>query len=271
MDQFILLLGNNLKKKYIQDFFFIRYWKGSPHIRIRVKKGPYLGEKELHILLVETRDEFFNKYKNLINVSINPKNFYANNFTDGKNFLNIKYWYKNGEIVSIPYFPEEKRYGGKEYMDLSEHAFIVSSKLSLFLLQNTDNSLIKKLMLYFATMDLLLDNIYEKKESIKFCKFGYNFWNESGADHTVIYSDTISKINALIDKYNVQKLIKNNELYRSYLHFLQKIYVEIKSNKSEEYAKSVIFSQLHMFSNRMGTGVNIESSYYKNRSDGELK
>lgn len=236
-----------------------------------MKKGTHLGEEELHILLVETRDEFFNKYKNLINVSINRKNFYANNFTDGKDFLNIKYWYKNGEIVSIPYFPEYKRYGGKENMALSEHAFIVSSKLSLFLLQNTENSLIKKLMLYFATMDLLLNDIYAKKESIQFCKFGYNFWNESGADYNVIYSGIMPKINALMEKYNVHKLIKNNELYRSYLHYLKKIYMEIKSNKSEDYAKSVIFSQLHMFSNRMGTGVNIESSYYKNRSDGESK
>lgn len=95
--------------------FFIRYWEGGPHIRLRiqVKKEE---EHDLKMLLADDITAFFEAYPSL---------------------------HRNNSLQFIAYQPELERYGNAQSMPWAERQFVASSAYALHHIRNTpswDNS-----------------------------------------------------------------------------------------------------------------------------------
>lgn len=100
-------LINKLKREhYINNAFFIRYWEGGPHIRLRLDVTDMSTSKTLKSIITEETNTYFETKK------------------DTEYTIEFK-----------EYVQELERYGGKKAIQVAEHIFIKSSQITLDLIK----------------------------------------------------------------------------------------------------------------------------------------
>lgn len=130
------------------DWFFLRYWEGGPHLRVRLLNPsaavePLLRER-ITVFLAEHPPER----------EWTREQYYANHTFDGEPVdIATLPWYPNGTILSLPYAPEYKRYGGTAAMPVSEFVFHHSSVAALEVIEATRENFGQRLSL---AMDLMV-------------------------------------------------------------------------------------------------------------------
>lgn len=102
------------REKYAMQFFYIRYWEGGPHIRLRFRGNQKILFERVKPLIVSMTQEFFEKFDGHERDSSN-----------------------GNRIEFVEYEPEVQRYGGVEGIKVAEAQFQNSSKAVLSLLSNT--------------------------------------------------------------------------------------------------------------------------------------
>jgi hypothetical protein len=143
-----------------REMFFIRYWHGGPHLRIRIR--PQWQE------IVEARIRGY-LAAHAFTSSLQPQTYYRA-YTE---LLPAEQaagqsppWYENGSIQPIPYVPEVQRYGGPRCMPLVEEFFVWDSAQILELLL-TDAALAEKVLLgYCLTHAEVLCNLHAQASII---------------------------------------------------------------------------------------------------------
>lgn len=111
----------------IEGWFFLRYWHGGPHLRVRLLGSGESLERAREILvghLRSTLDELE------VDKPLVAEEFYAGFRTQGDVPLDES-WHEHGEIIVRDYEPEFDRYGGVGAMRVSEQLFQVSSEIAL--------------------------------------------------------------------------------------------------------------------------------------------
>lgn len=224
----------NQYHKEIDCWFFIRYWDGGPHVRIRLK----------------TNDEVWTELLNYINKWLKSKSFlqnltkevfYKNNTFDGVPVETEKLqWYKNGEYLEFEYVPELERYGGRSIIRFCEEIFKISSELNLYTL-NVLSKQKKNLSFPIAIkfMDILVSTL--DVDSKTFFKMASNYWKRFDTG-VKIERQQIIKMKSLSKKIDFGITLVNN---------LEKNLYSIKKRISnEEYFESIILSLCHMNYNR---------------------
>ncbi|WP_057491438.1 lantibiotic dehydratase C-terminal domain-containing protein [Streptococcus orisasini] len=219
-----------------QEFFFIRYWLGGPHIRLRVKITDGNNKTKENIF-----NEFQKSIRKFYKYNFNKyewedrQNFYKNEIIDFEGNDDL-YWVENGLVKEIPYIQEIERYGGSSIsMQYSEEIFIESSKLSVLL---NRLSYEKRILVAFELFVNSINMYFQTyKEKINFLNVYNNFWKEY-------------KISEFKFKHYSQfKAIFNNpsnrEIYLDYLKLLQ---------PNAMFNEEILFSHLHMTNNRLGMG-----------------
>lgn len=138
-DSLLLHIYRQLKNGFNKapSFFFIRYWEGGPHIRLRIKNINDYGEDQLK----KNINNFFQLQPSTI--EIDKKHFYNQYKVLISSDENLD-WYPNNSVQEIPYIPEVERYNGNEMMTLSELQFEYSSRYVLEFLQATKPNLERK-------------------------------------------------------------------------------------------------------------------------------
>ncbi|CAN5762950.1 thiopeptide-type bacteriocin biosynthesis protein [soil metagenome] len=158
----VILLKN---KGLIEKFFFIRYRKFGPHIRLRLKLH-YPDNRDS--VKQEIKVYFKNFFKEYPSYRPIPKNV-----ANGKYF-----WYPNNSLQFIDYTQEIDRYGGKKGVLIAEDHFEYSSEIILYLLkedapksyeQTISASLLINLSFSFG---IGLDKV----QAAQFFKLLYNLW-----------------------------------------------------------------------------------------------
>lgn len=129
------------------DWFFIRYWEGGPHLRIRIAD---IGSEDRRRFLDQvgakaaarrsgsgmTRDEYYGQHP-----------------FDGEPVrVDELPWFGDGQAVEIPYAPEIARYGGPDALRLGERMFRASSDLAVNLVGATRSDFDKRLGAAFVLM-----------------------------------------------------------------------------------------------------------------------
>jgi thiopeptide-type bacteriocin biosynthesis protein len=120
-----------LERDGASEWFFIRYWAGGPHVRLRVRApkelaggvesaiGQWLGSRQPAASAVE------------------PAEYYARFGTSSADGLRRYGWHGDHEVERAPYEPEVARYGGKDGLAISERFFQQSSEVALAVMRRT--------------------------------------------------------------------------------------------------------------------------------------
>lgn len=170
-------------------------------------------------------------------------------------------WYSNGDIEEIEYIPEIKRYGNYNLMPFSESSFILSSKFVTDILR-IKPTIKHKIMFLFTVNNFILKKILNDKKTIdSFINFGYQYWNNAIPSK----EDNILTIPNTLEQETLTKISKIKS-FNDFVDSLVLVYEKVSKELGKRYACMVLFSHLHMFSNRLGTSVVIEREYYKSLS-----
>ena len=230
----------------ITHYFFIRYWQGGPHIRLR-----YITKDDncTKALLDEHVQSFFDKYSP--SVTLTKEAYYQNHTFDGNRPHDDEiYWIEDRSIESIPYTPELDRYGGKEVMHLSESLFQKSSEIAMDAVGITSNDLIKKVIIstdFFHVIQSLLSS--ESSELLR--KYYSLFWG-TFKNNQMDYDKLLKNLKIIYEK----RLMKNHPLEEDYykeifLYFQEKLNA-IKAINPTFNMNYLLSSHIHMFNNRIG-------------------
>lgn len=132
----------------ISRYFFIRYWLGGPHVRLRLSPADGVEdgavkevvEADLRAFLARRpalfqmdRKQLAPLYRSMFEAEYGREEFVARYGEDGE----IPF-YENNTFHYIDYEPEYERYGGEAGVDLAERHFEVSSDIVLRLVQETN-------------------------------------------------------------------------------------------------------------------------------------
>ena len=113
-----------------RGWFFLRYWEGGPHLRVRVQ-GLAPGQRLRLLEAVRAVAPGF--------ASAQPPqrdDYYRHHFFDGQSRDPATLpWFDEGSVEAVPYAPEWRRYGGLHGMPVNENLFDLSSTLALGLMR----------------------------------------------------------------------------------------------------------------------------------------
>lgn len=116
----------------VSSWFFVRYWEGGPHLRIRL--AGISPDEQARVL----RQIAVHAAQRRSGIAMSRAEYYGQHPFDGEPVsIDALPWYGDGQAVDIPYVPETIRYGGPEAMALSEDVFRVSSTLAVNLIGAT--------------------------------------------------------------------------------------------------------------------------------------
>lgn len=120
---------------YVHSYFFMRYWDGGPHLRLRF----YIDESKYSHLESFIRN-YINKYLNVHPslVNLNSKDYYRNLLV-GEEMTEIRKIYADNSIENLEYEQEYNRYGGREGIKIAQELFMLSSELSCAILSKFDS------------------------------------------------------------------------------------------------------------------------------------
>ncbi|QTJ37717.1 thiopeptide-type bacteriocin biosynthesis protein [Dolosigranulum pigrum] len=257
-DQLILKLleflkseKNNLK---ITQYFFIRYWEGGPHIRLRYKtvnSNEY--REEVFRKLKEIADDFWKNHPTTVILNESDYQKVIKEVPDS-NTESLEYLIPSETIKPIKYDPEFERYGNNRLMIKNESFFEISSDISVLLLKfllNKDSSYFHKLIVTTATLKLLIEITLARytSETKDILNHMIDYWQNNNifldktiVSHLMQHQNQIDKFCKFLKKYAKEEMIK-----------IQKINEEIYSLSSEDdFYYGVISSQFHMLANRLG-------------------
>lgn len=117
-----------LKSKYLQDsqYFFLRYWEGGPHIRLRAT------DDNLQVdAIIQHIEEFLSKYPDVSGLTKND--FYGQRMNLEREDIKKYKWYENNSIKVIPYHIENDNFT-KSNAEMIHVLFHFSSEFCLDLL-----------------------------------------------------------------------------------------------------------------------------------------
>lgn len=168
------LVDRLLAEQRIESWFFIRYWEGGPHVRLRL-----LGAGAETVSQVA--DELRAYLRDLPEpaISIDPKPFYAS-VTAEPDAVDKYGWFASGEVREVPYVPETERYGGPTGLAISEDLFQASSRAALATIQLAPDP--QKRLLVALQMLLALVQAIELPdlEAVGWLRGSVNMWPQIG-------------------------------------------------------------------------------------------
>jgi hypothetical protein len=126
------------ERELIDRFFFIRYWEGGPHIRLRLCGDSAVLEAEVKPLLDAQVTEYLLAFPSetlvqeeevkLQHMQLYRREYGVTGFTP---------LYPNNSVQYLAYSPEVDRYGGRRGVEIAESHFENSSHIAFRLLDQT--------------------------------------------------------------------------------------------------------------------------------------
>lgn len=191
------------KEKSVESYFFIRYWEGGSHIRLRILCAEQFNSKVKKQIIEKTENYF----------------------------LSIGIQHKKFKIVINEYSPEVDRYGGKKGMAISEEYFNNSSICVLRLINENNLNWDYELAITFAIqMHLIfMMEIFDTDEDrILFSNQVFTNWLSEAVRKNQSNECTQDEVDKLMGFFN--------ESYKRQEKTIKKIIALIKKDKIENEA-----------------------------------
>lgn len=228
-----LLIGEVIQpfmKKH-QDcvWFFIRYWEGGPHLRLRV--SPRLDE---HMpVLIQDLQTFMERHPS-------PEVFREDYYVKQKELtelfedVNDLPWYEDRSVIKSPYVREIRKYGGISGVKASEWYFHQSSLLAVAVMRSTYGDYLSRLSAAFDVMLITASGLgITTDEWMPYFQGYADFWEKYlGRD----YNDVTSK---------------SKELYTlNQEHIVRRMRKAVDA-ESQGTHSNVLYQQWHRISGRL--------------------
>lgn len=163
------------EKKLLKGFFFLRYWKKGPHLRVRLLAN-INNHAEMQALFVDLLTLYLKKYPSDSSLDVDTyKKMIENLSSDDE--LNYETLCENNSFECELYSPEFEKYGGKAGVAIAESVFMVSSSMveTLFMDKNYDAK--KKLGNAFLMMSIALAAFdFGVRDYVQFFNGYFNYW-----------------------------------------------------------------------------------------------
>lgn len=229
------------------QWFFIRYWQGGPHIRLRYRFDDPVRKKSFDALLSERLAVFEKEHEGhpFREVSYDGRIVELEGVSD----LDV---YPNFSIRDIPYQPEWERYGGEGAMAFSEQLFHRSSEMAKTIIDSLEWP--KRYVVAFDLMQYSF-GVAEKMGMIRsveeFFSSYHKVWESFGAgpQHEAVRK----ALEKRMDKNRGRQEVP--EVYQDYLAALETAMSRILETQTTYRAENIHYlmvSHIHMLNNRLG-------------------
>ncbi|NGZ75302.1 lantibiotic dehydratase C-terminal domain-containing protein [Saccharibacillus alkalitolerans] len=220
-----------------EDWFFIRYWLGGPHIRLRLKRAEGFGAEEFAEAFGRSVGRFLEM--NPVRL-IDYERFYTDAMLAGEGITET-YWKAHGTVEPDRYEPEYGRYGGANHMARSEAVFRAGSELALTL-----NTLAFPYRV-LAACDLLHWSLggpgAAESAFGRYAELWKSYRSRDASSFRSLKEAAVQRAGALIAADSPP------ERYRNYLDSLRNL---------GDLHEGVLFSHVHMMNNRIGVHPELE-------------
>ncbi len=257
-DYLQLALETLKEDKRLQQYFFIRYWQGGPHIRLRFIKTQS-EDMGVEMAILSAFDRFNRAYPN--NISLESEQYYQNHTFDGVPVsANALYWFSSGSVVAKPYEPEFERYGGQGVMDHSERLFEASSDLVLELLKDPKMTISKKMII---SLDLFQIAACLAENQSQFYHIYSQIWSSHKSEH-LNYNKLIFDYMKVYQERQRQIIGAISQTPYAKWHQCLKAALEAILTQQTTYPdgmiarNSLLASHIHMTNNRLGVSPQFE-------------
>lgn len=250
----------------MQGWFFIRYWEGGPHLRVRLLYPAPGVTEEIEALLQSALGE-------MVSHPLDPVQYYSGFTSDPQGILNQLGWHDHGAVKPFRYDPETERYGGFQGLWVSEDFFQQSSELAVVALKLAPR---KSARLGLALRLLLLTlhaTRMHNHQAIAWLREFVNAW----PIHTPLPVRSIFHTREHAEEQYFQNREQYQDLARLFQHgaaqvhpFMERWHQQV-SQTHQQYQHlwdqkqltlpplEIWKSQVHMFHNRLGLTIEEES------------
>ncbi|WP_124728418.1 thiopeptide-type bacteriocin biosynthesis protein [Staphylospora marina] len=262
------------RKGAFQKWFFLRYWEGGPHLRVRF----FRPEEGVEASIREAAETFLKSRPPARTLTRDA--YYANHRFDGEPVdPDTLPWYEHGQVVRLPYFPEIDRYGGPEAMPVSEDLFHASSELAVRVMEASGslNDRVARAMDIMVVTALAMEVKPEELETYfdRYARFWERFVDDPEASEKRIRASFERQKDSLVHRLRLLiRLVRGEftyELFANWLNALNRAreaYADIHRNGRlrapfpgapddpaqffRAAVSGIAFSQIHMTNNRLG-------------------
>ncbi|EAC3367785.1 hypothetical protein AK914_09290 [Listeria monocytogenes] len=235
-----------------KQFFFIRYWDGGPHIRLRVK-----NLKESHTkYLVEQCSLFLKKNPSTISIDAEIYSRQSKALSEQeKEGTIIKELIENNSIKLEKYNRESEKYFGIQGLKIAEEQFYYSSQLVISFLMEKPN--VKKKYIFSSILINILIDIFltdmSFSEKTEYLDYYISYWtNFTKTSHSEVlkWRKNISTEMILfcINPLNIISQTLLDDIVQQFSNTYQAI--QEKLPLKAKY--SLLFNFIHLTNNRLG-------------------
>lgn len=223
--------------KMSDKWFFIKYWIGGPHLRLR-----YLDSRiEIKYEIENVVTSFFEENK-IFNLSRDE--YYKNISFDGKEEDEEALpWFESGTWFYEAYIPETERYGEGKLLEISERIFCYSSKLALEIFKNV-KGINKRIVISSYIMYYLLK--YNGGLQASFLNSYQAYWKTMVVHEPKINRNVIRDVFMSIESGQVRFMFIDNMLENIYREF-----ADLRGLIDVNGVLYILSSQIHMMNNRI--------------------
>jgi hypothetical protein len=266
-----------LTDRQATSWFFIRYWDGGPHLRVRLKG---IADEQRKALLMQT--------SNAVRQWCSPtppsrETYYrAHNFDGAPVDIDKLAWREEGAVMQMPYEPEFQRYGGNQAMEVNEQLFALTSTLAIKLFCVSTGDFTARLSQSFSLMPVFALAFNQDPAALATFFAGYaDYWSGYSAQTATVpaqHGTSQAALPAQVDLLRRQIIASRSDTEsgvrtpQALLHagvasairrFLD-LYAEgrlvlpfdgqpVRDRETFEIAVgNMLASQIHMFNNRLG-------------------
>jgi hypothetical protein len=273
-------LGPKVRALHAERWFFLRYWHGGPHVRIRWKG-----------LDAECRAQVLSEAAAVVprwasRAPPTRENYYGTHSFDGEK-LNVADlpWWQEGSVISLQYEPEWVRYGGIHGLPVNETLFELSSSIALAVLQGSKNNLSQRASVALLLMSaaVLAFDTSGRGQAAFFRRYAHFWRTKAGGKPTTV--PQIAGAAAIVAALGEQRArfragMRANSAETLWWSGLRRGFEQFASlanqgllrdpwhggyiSNSTEYDDAILNmlgSQIHMLNNRLGFGPLHECSF----------
>lgn len=178
------LVGELAAGKLIDGFFFVRYWQGGPHVRLRVRLGDHIEAQPVECVIEERIGRFFARYPSqtlvrsegyLRSAGRLAQHEYGQRPTSVDSAM-VEPLQPSNSLRFTAYVPEEDRLGGPAGVAAFEPHFMDSAALALELI-DANPSMQRRTGRALSMMLLAAAVIIPDLERLaRFFRYSYRHW-----------------------------------------------------------------------------------------------